>query len=596
MNKIEKTKDSIDMSEILSGTSSKSKLQTSSKSSNAEKHRKSGKKQRDSSGLSDILSGTDSTMKSKDKSEAKPSILSGPSENKAAASKRQSVRKDSSGDLSGLLSSMLDDDSATEQKDIVNTTIDLRETHTKSADHAASASSFHESKDLIDQISEIEDKRPSSSKSSSEKSSVDYLDDLMDDAKIDDEMEEISIAVDGLISETSRIIEEVHKKREEKSEDVIVEEEEETVKDSPSPASSDSVSKLESIVDTMRSSASSNSDIMVEFVDDDQEAAQESMTLDDDFIDGDKSKVESVSMTMTDGHSVDDKSKSQTGVVSLVDDFVSTKIGSENLKSQTTTGLGDDFIESKSQAATVFGSDFVDSKSQVTGFADDFIAEEEETLDLGSASDHPPKSAAASEHTDIEDYADGEESRLSEEENHEPQTGLIKDFSSQGSAFLKSDSIEESSSSSSRRRKRHRHKQTLQLESPYKETVRGKNEQRVLREYRKVNVSIPPSRKRLAKQRQAKPVPLFEPRVLSSATLNDVNASYQATVRNSQQQLSYLHQSMMSFLVTRRMNTSMQTPAQGITLKSVEAEIQERIRRRKQDHLTESEEDLPESL
>ena len=69
--------------------------------------------------------------------------------------------------------------------------------------------------------------------------------------------------------------------------------------------------------------------------------------------------------------------------------------------------------------------------------------------------------------------------------------------------------------------------------------------------------------------------------ILSSATIDDVNAVYKKTLSQTQQQMMLLSQSIESLLLTRQMREE-RPKSKGVTLSSVENEINERIKTKKE--------------
>jgi hypothetical protein len=120
----------------------------------------------------------------------------------------------------------------------------------------------------------------------------------------------------------------------------------------------------------------------------------------------------------------------------------------------------------------------------------------------------------------------------------------------------------------------------LKFARPFSWTIRGRKEQQILTQHRQTQFSLPPAKKPSgAGDRTAS---LFEPKVLSSASLRDVNSAYRNSVRNTQQQLSLLNQSISGMLLTRRVRDQ-EKEIPVITLDGARREIEARIetRRRK---------------
>ena len=76
-------------------------------------------------------------------------------------------------------------------------------------------------------------------------------------------------------------------------------------------------------------------------------------------------------------------------------------------------------------------------------------------------------------------------------------------------------------------------------------------------------------------------VPLFDPMLLSSATVSDVNARYKQTLSSVQQKMMLLDQSLDSLLLTKRRREE-RPKSHGVSMRSVEKEIEERIRKKKE--------------
>ena len=69
-------------------------------------------------------------------------------------------------------------------------------------------------------------------------------------------------------------------------------------------------------------------------------------------------------------------------------------------------------------------------------------------------------------------------------------------------------------------------------------------------------------------------VPIFDNMLLSSASINNVNASYKRTLNQTQQKMMLLDQSIDSLLYTRRLREE-KKKSKWVTFSSVDKEIEE---------------------
>ena len=91
---------------------------------------------------------------------------------------------------------------------------------------------------------------------------------------------------------------------------------------------------------------------------------------------------------------------------------------------------------------------------------------------------------------------------------------------------------------------------------------------------------MPPVKKKDSSKRKEKEqnVLLFDPPILSSATLNDVNSCYRDSIRDTKEKIRLLNQSISSLIITRRERDAQFMPNEKlITLDGVYEEVNKKI-------------------
>lgn len=208
-------------------------------------------------------------------------------------------------------------------------------------------------------------------------------------------------------------------------------------------------------------------------------------------------------------------------------------------------------------------SDFLENESTINNqIVDDFI---DETSKIDNQ-----KSQARIE-SDL---------KASDEEEHESVERNSKSYS------------ESSTSSVHRHHHRHHHskkdekKKELKLQRPYAATIRGRHETKIQyqQEYH-TTISIPPAKGHRKHSSKNEKVLLFDPPLLSSATLKDVNACYRESLKGTQSKIRLLNQSISSMILTRREKDAQANANQNtdtaITLGGVYQEINKKIMERR---------------
>ena len=254
---------------------------------------------------------------------------------------------------------------------------------------------------------------------------------------------------------------------------------------------------------------------------------------------------------------------------SLMSDFESSKSfsSSEPPKSEKSSIFLDDF-ESGLTTATINTN--TQSKSKIES---DFIEELDDSIKITSTQEEDVKENVEYSVESFHEKSD-EQSKISNKSSAKSSHSSEKEKSS----------VYSSSSEHAQKRKRHKHK--LKFERPYAATIRGRHENKVqYQQQTQINFSIPPVKKTKSTAKESvKPPALFEPQLLNSSTLSNVNSLYRESIKGTQNKLKLMNQSLSALISLRRQRDVSIYPDQQdkITLENVYKEVNKKIAERRE--------------
>ncbi|EAY02419.1 hypothetical protein TVAG_206950 [Trichomonas vaginalis G3] len=273
-----------------------------------------------------------------------------------------------------------------------------------------------------------------------------------------------------------------------------------------------------------------------------------------------------------------------------------------------------DFIETidsvSSKSKNSFESSFVDKSSEKTENSSDFVEiassgyEQKLSSIIVESSQYPidvtNKVQQESESFIIEESKDIVHGSFSDDfegtkESHQKNTFDSSDFetwedsggSRKAHTVTKPPSSDFDSFSSSRKGKfngvfvendyvKHVSIQDMKIDKVHHEYIDNKIPQKRLHKEDEVQFSMPPAKEQKLSYKSIE-TNVFDPLVLSSARVFDVNSQYRRVLSSAGERTALLHQSLESFLDTRR-SRSKKKISRGVTLQDVESEIEERIK------------------
>lgn len=348
-------------------------------------------------------------------------------------------------------------------------------------------------------------------------------------------------------------------------------------RDASNKSSDDEINLLDELISTMNEEESKDGDS--EFIEDFEsydkkiEKIDDTIDIKDDFttIDDPTTQVE----ILEDGATINDA----TTQIDINEDFLTFD--------EPTTQFKDDFttIDDEKVSDHVELFDELSDPPEVITIDDDFddktmtkdVSSGVEVIDSNSMDNDKPTSIFGEDFVSTIKHSNHSKSII--DITLESDSEKSSDSSSTAQVIVEDESVSSLDSNGKKKERKKRKKKinpNLSMERTYATTIRGKREAQIhMSKDNRVNFSMPPVKNgpTIAKG-SVKPILLYEPQVLSSATLRDVNTSYRDTLKVENNKLSLLNQSISSMLLSRRSQCANSHDVKAVSLKSVNDEIQ----------------------